>query len=159
MDEQLASDPTPEAPGPRNNPDKSLLLKEHLDRLGSRLAGLQSLGTSIQATLAGIRAQLNRTESALAGMDSQVTRVDSVLAEIRSLVIQQGTAHDCCTTEEAAQVLHKAKSTIRKWCRLGRINAEKRGSERGKLQSWVISHDELLRYQREGLLPLPPCHS
>ena len=36
----------------------------------------------------------------------------------------------------------------------GRIRGEKKGSGRGRYQSWVISHAELLRVQREGLLPI-----
>ena len=40
------------------------------------------------------------------------------------------------------------------YCRLGRNRAEKKkASGRGKHASWVISHDELLRFQRDGLLP------
>jgi hypothetical protein len=34
------------------------------------------------------------------------------------------------------------------------VHAEKRKSGRGPHPAWVISHSELLRFQREGLLPL-----
>ena len=37
---------------------------------------------------------------------------------------------------------------------LGRIRAETRLSGRGAHPAWCISHQELLRYQREGSLPL-----
>jgi hypothetical protein len=57
-------------------------------------------------------------------------------------------------TEEVARILGKAEFTVREWCRLGRMRAEKRMSGRGAFPAWVISHAELLRYQREGLLPL-----
>jgi hypothetical protein len=52
----------------------------------------------------------------------------------------------------------KAPFTVREWCRLDRIKAEKRRSGRGAYPQWVISHTELERYQREGLLPLPRRH-
>jgi excisionase family DNA binding protein len=58
------------------------------------------------------------------------------------------------TTHEAAQLLGKSEYTIREWCRLGRIHGEKKGSGRGKYRSWVIAHEELQRFQREGLLPI-----
>ena len=44
--------------------------------------------------------------------------------------------------------------TIREYCRHGRIRATKKGSGRGLYRAWVISHAELLRYEREGLLPI-----
>jgi Helix-turn-helix domain len=56
--------------------------------------------------------------------------------------------------EEFARIVGKADFTVREWARLKRIRAQKRKSGRGAFTSWVISHDELLRYQREGLLQL-----
>jgi excisionase family DNA binding protein len=78
----------------------------------------------------------------------------AAVEEIRDLLVSQRAVQDWYTTEEAAQLLGKAEYTIREWCRRGRVRAEKKGSGRGKYQSWVISHAELLRIQREGLLPV-----
>ena len=55
--------------------------------------------------------------------------------------------------DEFAKLAGKANFTVREWARLGRIRAEKRRSGRGRFAAWVISHQEWLRYQREGLLP------
>jgi hypothetical protein len=82
-----------------------------------------------------------------------VERLDRIEATLAVLVERQ-TMKDWYSTEEVAKILRKAEFTVREWCRLGRIHAEKKGSGRGKFQSWVISHAELLRFQREGLLPL-----
>lgn len=57
-------------------------------------------------------------------------------------------------TDEVARLLGKAEFTVREWCRLGRIHAAKKFSGRGKHPSWVVAHAELLRIEREGLLPL-----
>ena len=79
-------------------------------------------------------------------------RLDELHA-LLNVLVQQGTVKDWYSTAEVAQVLGKAEFTVREWCRLGRIRAEKRRSGRGAFPAWVISHDELARYQREGLLP------
>jgi hypothetical protein len=55
--------------------------------------------------------------------------------------------------EEFARIVGRVAFTCREWCRSGRVQAEKRVSGRGAHASWVISHAELLRYQRDGLLP------
>jgi hypothetical protein len=78
----------------------------------------------------------------------------TAIAEIRDILVNQETVKDWYTSDEVARLLGKAEFTVREWCRNGRIHAKKKGSGRGKYQSWVISHDELLRLQREGLLPL-----
>lgn len=61
------------------------------------------------------------------------------------------------TVEEFAKIVGRSCFTCREWCRHRRINAQKRSSGRGAFTSWVISHNELLRYQRDGLLALSDC--
>jgi hypothetical protein len=77
------------------------------------------------------------------------------IEELLHQLVERETAKEWYTTEEIAKKLDRAEFTVREWCRLGRIDAEKRQSGRGKYQAWVVSHDELERYQRDGLLPLP----
>ena len=86
-------------------------------------------------------------------LDSIDRRLEKLEALLNQLV-QQRAVKDWYTTAEAAQLLGKAEFTVREWCRLGRVNAQKRRSGRGRSREWVLSHAELLRIQREGLLPL-----
>ena len=84
---------------------------------------------------------------------ARLDRLDERMAELRDLLVNQRAMRDYYTPEEAAKILGKAPFTVREWCRCGRVRAQKRGSGRGKYQGWVISHEELMRFQREGLLP------
>jgi hypothetical protein len=84
-------------------------------------------------------------------LNELIERLDRMEAAIQILVERQ-TVKDWYSTEDLAQMLGKAEFTVREWCRLGRIRAEKKGSGRGKFMAWVVSHDEVLRIQREGLL-------
>lgn len=52
---------------------------------------------------------------------------------------------------EFAEAVGRTPLTVRRWCQDGRIQAQKKGSGRGPHRSWCIAHEELLRYQREGL--------
>lgn len=81
-----------------------------------------------------------------------IARLDRIEAALRLLVGQQP-VRDYYTTAQAAELLGLAEFTVREWCRLGRIKAEKRKSGRGAHYQWVISRAELQRYEREGLLP------
>jgi hypothetical protein len=85
-------------------------------------------------------------------VDARLQRMETLLDRL----VQQRTVKDWYGIEEVAQILGRAEFTVREWARLGRVRAEKRGSGRGKYQSWVISHAELERIQRQGLLPIRP---
>ena len=82
-----------------------------------------------------------------------IERLDRIEATLQVLVERQ-TVKEWYGTDEVATMLDRSEFTVREWCRLGRIRAEKKGSGRGKYQSWVVPHAELQRVQREGLLPL-----
>ena len=88
-------------------------------------------------------------------MDQQLCevldRLRAIEETLRQLVERQ-VVRDWYTTEQFAKLVEKAEFTVREWCRHGRLVAVKRLSGRGAFFSWVISHQELLRYQREGLL-------
>jgi hypothetical protein len=83
-------------------------------------------------------------------VEERLEKIEAILA----VLVERQTAREWYTTEQAAQLLGKAEFTVREWCRNARLKAEKRMSGRGAYPQWVISHAELLRYQREGLLPL-----
>src|SRR5437868_3622153 len=79
----------------------------------------------------------------------RLERIEAALG----LLLERETVKEWYSAEELAKILGRAEFTVREWCRHGRIHAEKKGSGRGKYQGWVISHAELLRIQKEGLLP------
>jgi hypothetical protein len=81
-------------------------------------------------------------------VEERLDRIEQLLAAL----VERQTVREWYTTEQFAQLVSKAEFTVREWCRHGRVRAEKRNSGRGAFPAWVISHDELLRYQREGLL-------
>lgn len=83
-----------------------------------------------------------------------IERLDRIEATLERLV-QQRMVKDWYAIDEAAAILGKAEFTVREWCRLGRVRAQKRPCGRGRSREWMIAHDELLRIQNEGLLPQP----
>ena len=82
-------------------------------------------------------------------IDERLERIESMLLTL----VEQQTIREWYSTDQVAQIVCKSEFTVREWARLGRILAEKRRSGRGAHASWAISHAELLRLQREGLLP------
>ena len=79
----------------------------------------------------------------------QLDRIEGLLAAL----VARRQPQAWYSVEEFAVLVGKAPFTVRQWCRLGRILARKKASGRGAHASWSISHEEVERFQKEGLLP------
>ncbi len=82
--------------------------------------------------------------------------IEERLDELRAMVlllVERQTVKDFYEIEEFARLVGREPFTCREWARLGRIRAEKKLSGRGAHARWTVPHSELLRYQKEGLLP------
>jgi len=84
-------------------------------------------------------------------LEERLERMEALLL----VLVGRQQVREWYTTGEFAQAIDRAEFTIREYCRLGRLRAEKRQNGRGKYPQWVLSHAELERYQRNGLLPCP----
>lgn len=82
-----------------------------------------------------------------------MTDIIERLERIEALLREQKVVKDFYTVEEFAKRSGRAVYTCQEWCRRGRIQATKKKSGRGRFFAWAISHDELMRYEWEGLLP------
>ena len=91
----------------------------------------------------------------LAGLELHLDRLETLLKDLVELVSVKGTVKEFYTTEDVAVLLGKRPYTVRNWCRLGRVIAQKAQAGRGGEEEWRISHEELVRIQNEGLLPPP----
>ena len=58
------------------------------------------------------------------------------------------------TPEQFGLVVNRSAFQIRQHCNNGRLRATKTRSGAGRYFCWSLSHEELERYQREGLLPI-----
>ena len=83
--------------------------------------------------------------------DERLDRIEELLLRL----VQRVPDKEWYTPAEAAAILKRAEWTVREWCRLSRVNADKRPCGRGTSQEWMISHEELQRIRNEGLLPDP----
>lgn len=99
--------------------------------------------------------RIEHLETCMTQVASRMERMESVLIELHELVTNRQTIKESYTTHEVAKILNKKPYTVREWCRLQRIKAEKTFCGRGSEIEWRISHEELMRYQNEGLRPVP----
>ncbi len=81
----------------------------------------------------------------------RLIKIETLLASL----VEQRTVKEWYSTAEVATILGKAEFTVREWCRLGRVHAQKKKSGRGVASEWIVSHAELSRVRNEGLLPDP----
>ena len=86
----------------------------------------------------------------LTAIEDRLARLEATLEAVSKHQIVQA----AYSTEQFAHLVGKAEYTIREWCRLGRIKADKRLCGRGYSLEWSIPHAELERYRSHGLLPI-----
>lgn len=122
-------------------------------KLNGRKRRQASLPSSTSTT------ELNEKISALTdqvgSLQDRLQMLEEAVSSLVDLVRDQRTIKESYTTVEVASILGKKPYTVREWCRLQRVNAFKAMCGRGCEEEWRISHDELLRIQNEGLLPIP----
>ncbi len=83
-------------------------------------------------------------------VEERLEKIESLLVSL----VEREQVREWYTTAEFAAATGKAEFTIREYCRLQRLIASKRQSGRGAHPQWVLSHSELERFRRNGLLPI-----
>jgi hypothetical protein len=82
-------------------------------------------------------------------LEERLEKIEAMLV----VLVERQQVREYYSVEEFSRIVGRAEFTCREWCRHGRIKAEKKESGRGAYASWAIPHAELLRFQKEGLLP------
>ena len=87
-----------------------------------------------------------------AKLDSLIQRVDDLAAMISQMhpPASAVSGRTWYNVAEAAEQMGKAVFTVREWCRLGRLAADRRSGS-GKGQGWMIAATEIERYRNDGL--------
>jgi hypothetical protein len=93
------------------------------------------------------------TNAAPRTIDDRLDHIEAMLG----ILIERQAVKEFYEIEEFARLVDREPFTCREWARHGRIRAEKKLSGRGAHARWVVPHAELLRYQKEGLLPIRRC--
>lgn len=88
-----------------------------------------------------------------AELEEVIRRLEAIEQGVR-LLVDQRAVRDFYSIAEFAKIVGRSEFTCREWCRLGRVHGLKKRNGRGLSAEWVVSHEELLRFRREGLLPL-----
>jgi hypothetical protein len=90
----------------------------------------------------------------LAKMDQRMSKLETSMGQgfgqIEELLRRKETIKESYTTKELAEILGKKEYTVREWCRLGRVAANKLSGGRGNEGEWRIPHEELIRYRTGG---------
>ena len=81
-------------------------------------------------------------------IENRLGKIEILLSEL----IQQKTQKEWYSTAELAELTGRAEFTVREWCRLGRITAEKETD--GRKHAWRVSHEEVRRILNHGPRPL-----
>src|ERR1700722_14434216 len=116
-----------------------------MEKFSSQVSGLTRLTSTRENTM---------WEWELPEVVARLDRIDQKVGQLIDLITKQKTIKDYYTNDEVEAITNKAEFTVREYCRLGRIKGQKRDCGRGSHPAWSVSHQELVRFQNDGLLPL-----
>lgn len=88
-------------------------------------------------------------------VEQYVSRIEQRLGSVTVGETFAMSVREFYSVSEFAQLVEKSEYTVREWCRLLRVNAEKCDAGHGDSKAWKIPSDELARYRDHGLLPIP----
>jgi hypothetical protein len=84
--------------------------------------------------------------------EERFERLEKLIDQLAALM--KGAAkQEWYSTRQFAAAVGLARFTVAEHCRFRRLNAKKANKGTGKSKEWRLSHEEMLRYQRDGLLP------
>ena len=89
----------------------------------------------------------------IAALEGGVAAIEQLLSATAQALDKPKTPREFYSVPEFAALVGRNVYTVREWCRLERINAEKCDSGRGDAKNWKIPTAELQRYRDHGLLP------
>ncbi|QDT45717.1 hypothetical protein Pan241w_58440 [Gimesia alba] len=81
-------------------------------------------------------------------IENRLEKIETLLSEL----IQHKSQKEWYSTADLAELTGRAEFTVREWCRLGRITAEKEAN--GRKHEWRVSHAEVQRILNHGPRPL-----
>lgn len=97
------------------------------------------------ARFARLHERLRAVESSLSTIEQTVAKQESESAP--------ASPREYYSVPEFADLVERGEYTVREWCRMARIHAEKCDSGRGDAKNWKIPAAEVQRYRDHGLLP------
>jgi hypothetical protein len=90
------------------------------------------------------------------GLAATLARLEAKVDELIRLIKNPEPIRTHYNLVELAKLLDLKPGTLRIWCRMGRINAERRAERAGGSKQWRVSLEEVARYQNDGLLEIDP---
>ena len=95
--------------------------------------------------------KLETAVSKITGLEERFGNIEKAFDDLRTAVNKQP-VKEFYLVAEFAKIVERRPFTVREWCRFGRLRARKTHYHGGR-DEWRIPHEELIRYQNEGLLP------
>lgn len=97
-------------------------------------------------------ARFQRLLERMRALEASLTTIEQTVAQQDAEPVP-AVSRDYYSVPEFAAQVERGEYTVREWCRMARIHAEKCDSGRGEAKSWKIPASELQRYRDHGLLP------